>query len=360
MDLVALVQIFWNERILIVKITGAFLLVGLLVALLSPEEYSTSATLMPESQSTQGRAGNLLQQYGGMLGIRGGNIPGENIPTSLYPDIIESIPYQVELMNKSVYFSKFDTTVTPHVFFSEIYTPFNLIGFIKSYTIGLPGKIIGLFRSSENSNTEPIITEVNRDSVLQISGSQMGTVSKLKNRLTVTTESGVITVKSEFPDPQAAAEIAHNGIILLKEYVREYRTQKAKEDLEYVEEQLASAKKRFEKAQQMLAEFRDSNISLATAKARTREQELQSQYDLAFEIYNSMNQRREQARLQVQEQTPVFSILQPVSVPLSNSAPNRKLILIASGILGGIIALGWVLIQSWWKNEKNSFKEIKM
>lgn len=313
---------------------------------------------MPEAESTQGQTGNLLQQYGGMFGISVGGLGEESIPTQLYPDILESIPYQVELMNQPVYFSEYDTTVTPHMFFSEIYDPFSLTGFIKGYTIGLPGKIIGLFKNADNE-IEPVITEVNRDSVLHISKRQMGTVNKLKSRLTVSTESGVITIDSEFPDPQAAAEIAQNGITLLKEYVREYRTQKAKEDLEYIEEQLASAKKRFEAAQQKLAIFRDSNVSLATAKAQTREQELQSQYDLSFEIYNSMNQRMEQARLKVQEQTPVFSILQPVSVPLEKSAPKRLLILIVFGILGGIIALGWVLVQSWWQNEKSRFKEIE-
>ncbi|SHG34064.1 hypothetical protein SAMN05443144_12533 [Fodinibius roseus] len=337
---------------------GAFLVLGLLIALLSPDEYTASATLMPEAQSSQGRAGNLLQQYGGILGIgSGGNVAGDNIPPSLYPDIMGSIPYQVELMNQPVYFSKYDTTVNPHVFFSEIHKPFNLMGFIKSYTIGLPGKIIGLFRSSGDKEIEPVITEVDRDSVLRISKSQMGTINKLKSRLTVNTEGNTITINSEFPDPQAAAEIAQNGIVLLKEYVRDYRTQKANEDLKYVEEQLASAKKRFEAAQQKLAEFRDSNVSLATAKARTREQELQSQYDLAFEIYNSLNQRREQARLQVQEQTPVFSVLQPVSVPLNDNS-SGLLILIVSAILGSFIALGWVLVQGWWQNEKNRFKEI--
>jgi len=310
---------------------------------------------MPEAESSQNQAGNLLRQYGGMFGISVGGLGDESIPTQLYPDILESIPYQVELMNRPVYFSEYDTTVTPHIFFSEIYDPFSLIGFIKGYTIGLPGKIIGLFRSSDNE-TEPIITEVNRDSVLHISKRQLSTVNKLKNRLTVTTTSGVISVNSEFPDPQASAEIAQNGITLLKQYVREYRTQKAQEDLEYIEEQFGSARKRFEAAQQKLAVFRDSNVSLATAKAQTREQELQSQYDLAFDIYNSMSQRREQARLKVQEQTPVFTIIQPVSVPLQKSAPNTVLILFIFGFTGIVMALCWVLIHNWWQKQKGQFE----
>ncbi|MDZ7717087.1 MAG: hypothetical protein U5J95_12840 [Balneolaceae bacterium] len=79
---------------------------------------------------------------------------------------------------------------------------------------------------------------------------------------------------------------------------------------------MEEARKRFEQAQQQLAEFRDSNINLATAKAQSREQELQSQYDLTFNLYNSLSQRLEQAKLDLQEETPVLTVLQPVSVPL--------------------------------------------
>lgn len=333
---------------------------GLLIALFSPVEYSTSATLIPEAQSTQSRAGSLLRQYGGLLGIGGGaNIgPEGTIPPQLYPNVVASLPYQIELMNTPVYFAEYDTTATPHVFFNEIHSSFSLVGFIKGYTIGLPGKIIGLF-SGEEEKASSFLSKVERDSVLSLSKKQMETVKKMRERLTVSVDegTGVISVNSEFPDPQAAAEIGKAGIELLKEYMREYRTEKAKKDLEFVEEQVASAKERFEATQQKLAEFRDSNVSLATAKAQTRQQELQSQYDLAFEVYNSLNQQQEQARLEVQAQTPVFSILQPVSVPLEKSAPKRLLILIVSGILGGIIALGWVLVQNWWKNAQIDFQQ---
>ncbi len=86
-----------------------------------------------------------------------------------------------------------------------------------------------------------------------------------------------------------------------------------------------------------------------------RREELQSQYELAFNLYNTLSQQLQQKRLQVQEQTPVFSILQPVSVPLSKSAPNRTLIVIVAGILGVIVAIGWILIIKWWKNEPFQF-----
>ena len=344
----------------IIKITGAFLVLGLFIALFSPKEYSTSATMMPEMQSAQSGASGLLQQYGGMLGISGSQLSGSGtegtIPPQLYPNIVQSLPYQVELMNTEVYFSRYDTTATVHDFFSEIHSPFSLAGFIKGFTIGLPGKIIGLFKSEEEQD-RPLPQKVDREAVFSLSKEQMGTVKTLHQRLSISVDqqTGVLTLTSSFPDPLAAAEIGRVAINLLKEQVKEYRTQKARQNLEFVQEQVEVARKRFEEAQNTLAKFRDSNINLATAKAETREQELQSQYDLAFNLYNSLTQRQEQAKLDLQEETPVLSVLQPVSVPLEDDTEGL-FILIVSGMLGCIISLGWVLISSWWEQERASLK----
>ncbi len=333
------------------------MVLGLLIALFSPEEYSTSATLMPESQSAQSGASGLLQQYGGMLGISGANLSGGqegSIPPQLYPNIVQSLPYQVELMNTEVYFSEYDTTATVHDFFSEIHAP-SVLGYARKFTIGLPGEIIALFKSEEQ-NVNPLPKKVDRGSVLSLTKEQMEIVETLRERLSISVnqETGILTLNSKFPDPQGAAEIGQAGIKLLKQHVKEYRTQKARQNLEFVQEQVKEARKRFEEAQQRLAEFRDSNQNLATAKAQSREQELQSRYDLTFNLYNSLSQREEQAKLDLQEEIPVLSVLQPVSVPLNDNT-SGLFILIVSGMLGGIISLGWVVVSNWW--EQISFKQ---
>lgn len=356
-DLVELARLFWGKREKILKITGAFLLLGLLIALFSPKEYETSATLMPESQSSQSRMGSLLQQYGGLLGMSGNFDMGSegSIPTQLYPNIVQSLPFQAELMNTPVRFKAYDTTATPHIFFTEINSP-SVLGYIKKFTIGLPGQIIGLF-SQDNEKEVSLPVDIDREEILLLSEKQMQTINTLRERINVVLDeqSGVLTLTATMPDPQAAAELGHAGIRLLKEYMREYRTQKATEDLEFIRRQTKEARQRFEQAQLRLAKFRDSNVSLATAKARTREQELQSEYDLAFGIYNSLNQQLEQAKITVQEQTPVFSVLQPVNVPL-NDTTSGMLVLILTGMLGGIISLGWVLIENWWRNVEARFE----
>lgn len=355
-DLIELFQYLWSKRVKIAKITIAFLLLGLIIAIFSPVEYKTSATILPEAQG-QGQLGGLLQQYGGLLGVGGNSNTGKDgaISPQLYPNIVQSLPYQVELMNKPIYFSEYDTTITAHQFFSEVSSP-SLFGYLKRYTIGLPGQVLGLFRNKSDKQQNSLVTNVNRDSVLLLPMKQMETIYILRDRVNVVSDNqtGLLTFSVEMPDARAAAELGQAGLEQLKEYVREYRTQKATEDLKFVREQVSEAKKRFEEAQQALAEFRDANVNLATAKARTREQELQSKYDLTFNMYNSLNKQLEQEKLNVQEDTPVFSVLQPIQVPLEKESPQRLLILIIFGILGVFIGLTWAVISMLWvQAEKN-------
>ncbi|MFH5886311.1 Wzz/FepE/Etk N-terminal domain-containing protein [Halalkalibaculum sp. DA3122] len=356
-DLVELAKHIWDERFFIAKVTGVFIVIGLLVALLAPKEYQTGATLMPEVQSEQSGASSLLQQYGGLLGMSGGDLNmGQQgiIPPTLYPQIVQSLPFQLELLNKSVYFAEFDTTTTVYNFFDEVYTP-SVFSYVTGYTIGLPGKIIGLIKGEGDEIKRPLPQGFATDSVVSVTKSQMEVIENMQQRVTVSLneESGVINLSVEMPDPNAAAQVGKTSIALLKEYMTNYRTRKAQEDLEHALQQLEEVRQRFEEAQSRLAEFRDSNVNLATAQAQTREQRLQSEYDIAFNVYNSLAQRVEQAKLKVQEQTPVVSILQPVQVPLEDNT-SGMVILVLITVVGFLLSIVWILIEYFVRNKNDS------
>lgn len=348
-DLKELATHFWGDRKLIAKITGAFVIIGLIIALFSAVEYETGAVLMPEFQNTQSTGERLLDQFGGLFGIGGGASTrgGQNIIYPVfYPKIVESVPYMAQLMQAPITFAEYDTTTSAYSYFTEIHSP-SLLSYIKQYTIGLPGVILGLFSSDQPAEMQSDLQITERDTVLNMTREQWIVINTLRSRVNVQVDerSGLVTLTAEMPDPMAAAELTKAGIRLLTDYVKEYHSRKAVQNLEFVQEQVRTARQEFEAAQQKLAEFRDSNLSLASARAQTREQELQSAYNLAFNTFNSLRQQLQAARMQVQAQTPVVSILQPVTVPETSSEPKRKLIVIVSLILGLIVAVGWSLIR---------------
>lgn len=352
-DLIDIFSNIWEKRMLILRFALAGMIIGLFFALLTPKEYRSSATLIPEIDSNGGAGGSLLQQYGGLLGLSSGSNIQSNgtIPPQLYPQIVQSLPFQLQLLNEEVEFKSFNVTTTVYVFFDEIY-PNSGINKLRKYTIGLLGTLGDMISGDENSQELPKGLE--SDIVFDVSKEQMAIVSELRKRVTVSlnAETGVISLSAIAPDPEASADISNISIKLLRTYVANYRTRKAEQNLEFAEQQFLVAKENFQLAQNNLAEFRDTNFNIATAKARTQEQILESEYNLAFNVYNTIAQQVEQAKLDLQEQTPVVSILQPVQVPVDDTVSGLK-VLILSTFSFGAIGIFYLLVHMYMLSAKD-------
>lgn len=358
-DLIELAKTIWDNRVLIYKFVAVGVVLGLAVALLSTKEYRSSATLMPEysTETAGGNASRLLQQYGGLLGISGGgtyNSASNAIRVQLYPQIVSSLSFQQKLAAHDFYFPDYDTTASLMEYYLEIQSP-GVLGYLQKFTIGLPGTIIGAF--SGDDEVSPNAFDQNADpDIIELTKDEMKVIENLRQRVSASLdeESGVITVGVQMTNPKLAAEMADFTIQELTDYLVEYRTEKVLRDLQFVEEQLAEAEKRFEAAQIALADFRDSNQGALTNRARTQEQQLQSEYDLAFNLYNGLTQEYEQAKLRVQEETPVFKVLQPVQVPVDDET-SGAMILIVFVMLSGIASIGWIFIRQFL--ESNPFEK---
>ena len=347
-DLMALARRIWDGRWIIIKITTVFIVIGLFVALFSAEEFESEALLMPEAQQQQqGGASQLLQRFGGSFGISaGGNTPQGVIPPMIYPRIVNSLSFQLELLEKEIHFRDYGVTTTWPDFLENHYSK-PMTAYAKDYTVGLPFTILGGVRSLFQDEEETVIREDALDEqFIEISQSQFDLIENMRNRISVSQdqETGLLSSRVKLQDARAAAELNRHVIELLKEYVTEYRVEKARQNVEFAETQKEEAQERFEQAQIRLAEFRDRNVSLATARAQTELERLQDEKDLAFNVYSSLSQRYEESRLTLQEQTPIFSEVQAVNVPTRRSEPRRGQLMVIYTLLGGILSIGYVLI----------------
>ena len=346
-DLLELAKTIWNKRMFILKVVGIGAFLGVIVALLSPKEYKSTSTLMPEySTESQGGASSLLSQYGGLLGISGGsyNSNSNAIRVDLYPNIVQSTNFQLQLMQQPFYFSDLDTTATLFEYYTELNSA-GVLGFVAEYTIGLPGKILGaILPKKELMTSVPGATE--ESLVLNLSKDEFEVINTLRGKISASLdeESGIVSVTVTLPDNVAAAAVTEYTIRELTEYLTEYRTEKVLRDLTFVEEQLVTAKIRFEEAQQALAAFRERYQGSLSIRNQTEEQRLQSEYQVAFNLYNGFTQQFEEARLKVQEETPVFKTLEPVQVPL-NDETSGAMILFVFIMLSGITSIGWIFVQ---------------
>lgn len=166
----------------------------------------------------------------------------------------------------------------------------------------------------------------------------------------------MISITTEMPTAELAAQVASHAAKLLSDYAVSYKTEKVKEDLRFIEERYKEAEERFGQSQRALARFRDSNHGNLTSLARTEEQRLQSDYDLAFGLYNSLASQYEQARIKLQEETPVVKIIEPAIVPDEKSSPKRKMIMVVSVFLGCFVGIGLLFGKKIWGNFREQFR----
>ena len=373
-DLAELARQLWARRRVVWITTAVVFLIGLLVALVSPEEYEASVVLMPQSSDASGGIGSgLLRQFSGLAslglgGASGGS--GGTLSPDLYPEITQSTPFFLDIMDKELYFGILDTTVSFNQYFGEIERP-GLLDYLKTYTIGLPRllinlpvRFINLFRDAP---TAPVLVQSSsadgtasdslvRRAPLRLTGQQRGVMGKLKGRITTTIEeNNTVKITVQMPDPLVAAEATEMATGYLTNYILEYRTEKAQQDLQFIQAQHDDKKARYNAIQRRLARFRDQNMNIISETARIRQEQLEAENQLALGLYESLAQQLEQAKIKVQEETPVFKVLEPIQVPLSPSSPNRELILILSLFVGVFLGLGIVFILILYGNLKQTF-----
>ena len=145
-DIIALLKNLWTARKIILKITLAFTFLGLFVAVFSKNEFTASTTFVPLAQGS--KAGGSLGSLASLAGINiGGGVNSEEISPELYPQIVSSIPFQLELLNTPFTIEGQTAPVSYSDYYENIYSP-GLLSNIKKYTIGLPGVLISLVRSA--------------------------------------------------------------------------------------------------------------------------------------------------------------------------------------------------------------------
>lgn len=365
-DLVGIFKDLWvNKRTILTSVVVIFVL-GVVIYLGSDPVYYSEAKLMPQTSSSQSQLGQLFQQYGNFFGLDR-NVEENDIQVTMYPHIVESLNFQIELMQHEVYFSTLDSTLTVFDYFNEYHRPSlvdRVVDFVWNYTIALPvtlwDGIRSLFSDTSPDQSEIDFSQFDEFDAPKQLDSRIRKVSNTVGELiTISREpqTGFISIGVSLTDPQASTEMVILVRNLLQEYVTDYRTEKAMNNLEFIQEQYEEAKQAFQMSQDSLAAFQDRNVNLNLQSVAVVEQRLQSEYDLAFNLYNTLARRLQEAKIQVQEETPVFRVHEPAVVPGSPSEPNAIRIFGGAIFVGLFFGVAIIYLRRWlsyfWEEFKN-------
>ena len=340
-DLIALIQKVWSQKKFILKRSVIFLFVGYFIVITTPVEYEATSKVITESDEDLSSLGNLAG-LAGLIGVKSKGGKGSSRSLSvmgptLYPEIVESVPFILDILQDSIVYEDLGKKLTTYDYLRDHLQP-SLFSNIKKYTIGLPKVLFGKSaerqpRSSPSAGIHRLTKEENR------------IISNFRNRveLNMQDKTGVLLITVTMPDPYAAAQLAALLEKKITQNVVEYKTEKAKANLAYVEKNYGEAKERFENIQYKFAQGVDRNKNVSSATAEIELLRLKDEYNIAYGLYKGLATQVEQAKIQLSEQTPVFTILEPAIVPHGKSEPNTKFVLTLFVVLGAFITIIQIL-----------------
>lgn len=337
-----LLVVLWTKKKFIIVVSSVFVIFGLFFALFSPVEYKSTTKLVIESQSEYSSSLKGLGSLSGLAGIDLGFDESKTYSPDLYPEIIQSIPFLIKLYQKPLHFETIDTLVSSEKYLTGIRKESGL-EIISKYTIRLPGRLIKLFKSS---NRHGVISELEADQsdYIKLNKEKLEELDGFSDRLSVNIDddTGLVYISTTFPDPVASADLTSSLYKNLSNEIINYQTEKTKKELDFIRNQYLGAKKNYEHKQILLANYKDSNINIKSAVYDSRVDHLTNEYHLAYDLYKGLANQLEQAKIAVEKQTPVFSVIDPVIVPVKKHSPKRLFILVVWTISG--VLLSFILI----------------
>ncbi|WP_353123679.1 chain-length determining protein, partial [Dysgonomonas capnocytophagoides] len=313
-----------------------------IIAFSIPKEYSTTVILAPASKdgSALGNASALAAMAGINLG--GANTSGD-LSSDIYPNILESTPFILGLSQMPVSDLKenIDTTLFAYIKDEQKKAWWGYIAAAPRYIKSL------IFSKKEEDNVDQnrlILTQEEED-----------VVENIKDLLSISVDkkSGIITLTSTMQNAIISATIADTLTSYLQSYIIKYRTEKARADLNFADKLYNESKSDYNKAQQKYADYLDRNQNVILASYKVNQEKLQNEVTLTYNVYNQVAQQLQVAKVKVQDQTPVYTVIQPAIVPLLPSAPNKKIIVIGFVFLFGIGACGYIFGKDYLKNLKS-------
>lgn len=338
----------WNAivkyKLSILLVTLIFTALGALFSLTLDSEYEAQVKLLPEVDSKLGgssSSGGLggLSSLAGLAGINlnGAMAGADAIQPAMYPEIVQSVPFLLELSQAQVYSLRQKKFI-------------KLADYLKQDNSNAPIPIFKKDKSKAANDLENISVPqgVLSSDLINISKQETTALKELREAVSVEVDkkNNLIKITANTEDPVVSANLANLVLTQLRKYIIQYRTEKARKELSFLIDRQAEARKRYDQALFTLSNYKDQNRNVFLNVAKDQGKKLQYEVDLAFNVYSNLTNQTTEAKIKLQKETPVFKVLEPAQIPLKRSSPKRTLITAGSLLLGLFTALIGVFFKT--------------
>ena len=339
-DIVELLRLLWNKRKLIIRncIIGGVL--SIIIAFSIPKEYTSTVVLAPEFTSGT----KVSEGFSSLASIAGIDLSTmsknqDALYPELYPQIVSSTPFLCDLMSLELETKDGELRTNMYKYLTK-HQKMPWWGYIIVAPVAVVRRIAGL-----NEN----------DTIISSSGSEISltrrqylTLESLKKKIVTDVDPGnfLVTINVTMQDQKISAYVASMVAEKLKERITEYRTAKAKADLQYIDQIFKDIESKYKQTQTIYADYTNQHQRITNVRYQVEQERLKNEMDLAFNVYMQMAQQREMAVAKIQEETPVCVTIQPAVIPILASSPKKMMIGLLFVFLAFFGTSGWVILKN--------------
>ena len=310
---------------------GIAFVIATIIGFSLPKTYNCKILLAPETgggSSSLGGLASLASSFGFSVG--GGSQGSDAITPSVYPDLMKSVDFKTSLFPIKVQKKGDKKAMTYYDYLKyEWRVPWWEDWFGLTAPKLKPDTIVNTF---ELTGEQARIAEL--------------AIKKVQCKIDKKT--GLITIDVTMQDPYVAAQLADSVKNRLQDFLTEYRTKKARHDLDFAMKLNKQAKKDYERIRLLYSEYMDANQDITLLTAAQKQNDLENEMQLAYNNFTATSTSVLTAKAKVQEETPSFTTIQSATVPLGPSGPNTRLIMLVCLFLA---ALGTTIYALYKENQ---------
>lgn len=341
-DISKIVKYSWTRRKTFYLVWVVTFALSCLWILPRPRYYTCEVKMAPETASDDlGGLSSIASSFGFNLGGMAGD---DAISPTLYPDLFESTEFIVSLFDIEIQ-TKDGLLHTNYYDYLKNHQKENwlLVPYYRTK------EWLSKQFSSEltpNTQIDGGNIKLNKSGVnpFWMSKKDFEIVSLVQDNIICSNDkkTDVTTLIVTDQDPLVCALLADSVRVRLQDFITQYRTSKARMDMEYYQQLSDSSYQEYLLAAREYTNYKDSHLNVTSSQVKQTVEELESKMSMKFSTYQAMVTQLQAVKAKVQEKTPAYTQIKSAQVPVKAAGPKRMLFVAAMLVLSSILTFVWI------------------
>lgn len=337
-DLRIMSRKIWASRKLFCKVLSIVFVLSCIFIFSIPRYYSSDAKLAPEIDASSAMGG--LNSIASSFGINLNSMQATDaIYPLLYPDLMEDNGFVTSLFPIRVKTADGEID-TDYYTYLKSHQKKPWWGYATSW---ISNSIKSLFPKKEENIP---VGKDGKKNPYWLSEADNGKAEIIRGNINIqiNEKNGVVTITTKAQDPLVAKILADSVQVHIQDFIIDYRTSKARVDVEHYEELVKKARLEYEQLSAEYARYSEANSRIVLTSHQTKMENMQKEMQLKYTTYTTLVGQLEYARAKLQERTPAFSVLKGASVAVRPAGPKRVLFVLLMLILATMVT-GVVILR---------------